>query len=349
MVKVEYLIIGLGLAGLAFTEELIAAKKRFLVFEDASQTSSLVAAGVYNPVILKRFSPVWNAKEQLAVSAPFYKRLEKKFETHFDTKLCIKRAFKSIEDQNNWFLALDKPLVASFMDSNLDKNTYQGIIGNHYFGNVKEGGRVDTKKLIKIYREYLRENHWIRFERFEHRDLLIEAHSVKYRDIYASKVVFCEGYGLKKNPYFNQLPLREVKGEILTIYAPELTIEFLLKSTLFVLPLGKNYYKVGATFHPSDKSSAPSIEGKRDLILKLKKTIRTPYKIVDQEAGIRPAVKDRRPMVGVHPQYKQLSILNGLGTRGVMMAPTVAKNLFHHLEFGKGLDQEININRFVTK
>jgi len=76
-VKVDYIIVGLGLAGLVFVEKLIQAKKSFIVFEDDSQTSSLVAGGVYNPVILKRFSPVWNAKEQLSVALPFYDKLEK--------------------------------------------------------------------------------------------------------------------------------------------------------------------------------------------------------------------------------------------------------------------------------
>ena len=85
---------------------------------------------------------------------------------------------------------------------------------------------------------------------------------------------------------------------------------------------------------------------KAALIEKLKKVISVPYTIKDQSAGIRPTVKDRRPMVGVHHIYKQLSVLNGLGTRGVMIAPTVAENLFDHLEFGKKLDQQINIKRF---
>ena len=44
--KVDYIIVGLGLAGLAFVEELIQANKSFIVFEDDSQTSSLVAGGV---------------------------------------------------------------------------------------------------------------------------------------------------------------------------------------------------------------------------------------------------------------------------------------------------------------
>ena len=344
--KVDYIIVGLGLAGLVFVEKLIQAKKSFIVFEDDSQTSSLVAGGVYNPVILKRFSPVWNAKEQLSVALPFYDKLEKKFAQKFDQKFCIKKAFKSIEDQNNWFTAFDKPTVAPFLDPKLDKLAYEGVIGEYYFGNVKEGGRIDTLKLVEVYRQYLKNNHWIRFEKFYHNDILFENNLAIYNNLLASKIVFCEGFGIKQNPYFNHLPLEEVKGEIITIYAPNLNIDFLLKSTLFVLPLGNNHYKVGATFNHKDKTSKPSVEGKEELIEKLKKVISVPYTIKEQSAGIRPTVKDRRPMVGVHHKYKQLSVLNGLGTRGVMIAPTVAENLFNHLEFGKKLDQDINIKRF---
>ena len=345
--KVDYIIVGLGLAGLAFVEKLIQAKKSFIVFEDDSQTSSLVAGGVYNPVILKRFSPVWNAKEQLAIALPFYEHLEKKFNTTLDQKFVIKKAFKSTEDQNNWFAAFDKPTVAPFLEDNLDENTYSGVVGSHYFGNVKEGGRIDTYKLVETYRHYLKKNHWIRFEKFYHNDLLFEGNLAIYNNLQASKIVFCEGFGVKQNPYFNHLPLEEVKGEIITIHAPKLEIDFLLKSTLFVLPLGNHRYKVGATFNHKDKTSIPSIEGKEELVEKLKKVITVPYEIIDQSAGIRPAVKDRRPLVGVHDKYPQLAILNGLGTRGVMIAPSMAKELYGLLEEGIDLDPEINCNRFI--
>ncbi|QOD62385.1 FAD-binding oxidoreductase [Polaribacter haliotis] len=344
--KVDYIIVGLGLAGLAFAEELITAKKTFMVFEDASQTSSLVAGGVYNPVILKRFSPVWNAKEQLAVALPFYERLEKKFNIKFDEKFVIKKVFKSIKDQNNWFAAFDKPNVAPFLDEKLDKGSYSGVIGEHHFGNVKEGGRINTLKLVETYRNYLKEKNWIRFEKFNHKEIVLEENLAKYKDIEANTIVFAEGFGVKENPYFKHLPLDEVKGELITIHAPKLKIDFLLKSTLFVMPLGNNTYKIGATFNHLDKTSKPSKEGREELVEKLQKVISVPYKIIDQSAGIRPAVKDRRPMVGVHPEFKNLAVLNGLGTRGVMIAPTVAKNLFHHLTNNEKLDDEINIKRF---
>ena len=83
------------------------------------------------------------------------------------------------------------------------------------------------------------------------------------------------------------------------------------------------------------------------MVDKLKKVIQTPYTIIDHSAGIRPTVKDRRPLVGIHSEHKQLAVLNGLGTRGVMMAPSMAKQLYGFLEEEIGLDPEINCDRFM--
>jgi glycine/D-amino acid oxidase-like deaminating enzyme len=344
--KVDYIIVGLGLAGLAFAEELLAANKTFVVFEDDSQTSSLVAGGVYNPVILKRFTPVWNAKEQLELALPFYQKLEEKFNLTFDEKFLIKKVFKSIEDQNNWYEASDKPLLSAYLDPKIDNEKRKGIFADFGFGNVQEAGRIDTKKLVEVYREYLKTENKIRFEKFEHQQIKFREHYLEYKDFTTDRIVFCEGFGMTKNLFFNYLPLNEVKGELIIIYAPELEIDFLIKSTLYLLPLGNNLYKVGATFNWSDKTSNPSEEGKTELVDKLKKVITVPYKIVEQTAGIRPTVRDRRPLVGIHPAYTRLAILNGLGTRGVMIAPTVAKQLFNNLEKDEKLDVEIDIKRF---
>ena len=345
--KVDYIIVGLGLAGLAFCEELITANKSFIVFEDDSQTSSLVAGGVYNPVILKRFTPVWNAEKQLELALPFYEGLEKKLNITIDEKFITKKSFKSIEDQNNWFAALDKPKLNKYLETKLDTKKYPGVLADYNFGNVKQTGRIDTLKLVKAYRNYLNENKLIKFEKFKYDNLEISDNSVVYNNIQSHKIVFAEGFGIKENPFFNHLPLNEAKGELITIHAPDLDIDFLLKSTLFVLPLGNHHYKIGATFNWKDKTSLPSKEGKQELVAKLKKVINVPYTIINQTAGVRPTVKDRRPLVGVHQKHSQLCVLNGLGTRGVMIAPTVAKNLFNHLEYKEQLDEEIDINRFL--
>lgn len=344
--KLDYIIVGLGLAGLAFAEQLIKANKSFIVFEDSSQTSSLVAGGVYNPVILKRFTPVWNVKEQLQIALPFYEGLEQKFQTTFDYKFQTKKVFKSIEDQNNWFAALDNSKLIDFLDAELDHQKKEGVIAHFGFGNVKQTGRIDTKKLVDTYRAYLEKRALIKFEQFNHQQIKFHPNHLVYKDIDANRIIFCEGFGLRENIFFNYLPLNEVKGELITIHAPNLNIDFQLKSTLFVLPLGEDVYKVGATFNWADKTCNPSKEGREELIEKLEKVINVPYEILSQTAGIRPTIKDRRPLVGTQPAFPNLAILNGLGTRGVMIAPTMAKALFNHLEKGEELDSEIDIKRF---
>jgi glycine/D-amino acid oxidase-like deaminating enzyme len=346
-VKVDYIIVGLGLAGLSFAEQLLAANKSFVVFEDNSQTSSLVAGGVYNPVILKRFTPVWNAKSQLDIAMPFYEALEKKFNQHFDDKFSTRKVFKSIEDQNNWFIASDKPKLTEFMNPEIINEQVEGVIAEYGFGEVYQTGRVNTPELVAAYRNYLVAEKNIRFEQFDHSAIEFTSTGVTYKEFEATRIVFCEGFGLKSNPFFNELPLNGTKGETITIHAPELKIDFLIKSSVFVLPLANDLYKIGATFNWTDKTSNPTEGGRAELIEKLDKVLSVPYTIVDQNAGVRPTVKDRRPLVGVHEEHPQLAVLNGMGTRGVMIAPSMAKELYEHLEHEAILDPEVDIKRYA--
>ena len=345
--KADYIVVGLGLAGLAFTKELEKNKKSFLVFENHSQNSSMVAGGIYNPVVLKRFTPVWNATEQLKIALPFYKDLEIQFNKKYDYPIDIYRIFKSVEEQNNWFAACDNPVLSNYMSTKLINEKYEGVLADFGYGKLLNTGRIDTKSLLEVYRNYLLKNNLIRNESFQYSELKITANGIIYKDIIASKIVFCEGFGLKKNPFFNELPMQEAKGELITIHAPNLNIDFMIKSAVFVLPLGDNNYKVGATFNWKDKTQLPTEEGKNELTAKLKSVIDVPFEIVEHIAGIRPTVKDRRPLAGKHPKHQNLAVLNGLGTRGVMIAPTVAKALYDHLENRIALDQEISIARFL--
>ncbi|WP_111706656.1 NAD(P)/FAD-dependent oxidoreductase [Lutibacter citreus] len=344
--KVDYIIVGLGLAGLAFSRELEKHNKSYVVYEDNSQQSSIVAGGMYNPVILKRFTPVWSAIEQLEIAIPFYKALERDFQKKYIYDVDIYRVFKSVEEQNNWFVACDKPLLSQYMIPEIELNKYEGVESDFGFGKLIDTGRIDTKELINDYRDYLLNKNIIRKDKFIYKSLKINDIGVEYDDVKASKVVFCEGFGLVKNPFFNYLPMQEAKGELLIIHAPNLNVDFMIKASVFVMPLGDNYFKVGATFNWKDKTTLPTDSGKKELIEKLETVINVSYKIVDHVAGIRPTVKDRRPLVGKHPKYHSLAILNGLGTRGVMIAPKSSKELYNYLENDIELSKEISISRF---
>ena len=349
MKTVDYIIVGCGLAGIAFSEQLRLHNKSFVVYDNNSQQSSTVAAGLYNPVILKRFTEVWKAKEQLDLAIPKYKVLEELLNVKLDYKLPVYRRFTSVEEQNEWFSASDKPTLEAFLSTTLIKNTNAYIDAPFGFGEVLQTGRIDTSTLIKAYRTYLMHHNQFLNEDFNYEALeIISEKEIKHKQISAKSIIFAEGFGAVKNPYFKNLPLNVAKGELITIKAPDLKIDFILKSSVFLVPEGNDLYSVGATYNWKDKTNATTDEGKEELTSKLKKFLKCDFKIVNHLAGIRPTVIDRRPLVGTHSMYKNVFVLNGLGTRGVIIAPYVAKQLYQHIELGEQIDKDVHINRFTS-
>lgn len=345
----NYIIVGLGLSGLAVCEQLENTGRDFLVFDDESQNSSVVAAGLYNPVILKRFTLAWQAPEQMTRALPFYYNLENKLGVKIVNPRNIFRRFHSAEEQNNWFSAADKPFLSQFLDPGIIKTLNSCIPAPFGFGKVHETGNIDTGLLLQSYRSFLKENKKIRSENFDHTLLKIHKDELEYKGIKAKKIIFCEGFGLKKNPYFNYLPLTGNKGEYITIFSEDLQLTEIVKSSVFILPMGNSRYRVGATYNNRDKSPGTTLAAREYLIQKLNNLISCKFEVVDQVAGIRPATIDRKPLIGRHPKYPTLYTCNGFGSRGVLIAPKIALDLIEFIEKDKGLPGEADLSRFTKK
>ncbi|WP_350286212.1 FAD-dependent oxidoreductase [uncultured Croceitalea sp.] len=345
----DYLIVGLGLAGISFCEQLEENRKSFKVVDNSSQQASIVAGGLYNPVILKRFTMAWKARTQMGLAMPFYEQLEKKLCIKLDYKLPVLRRFASVEEQNGWFEASDKKDLDYFLSPKILENKNPNIDAPFGLGEVRYTGRVDTKTLIELYQKYLSENDLILQESFEFQALQVLDDHVVYKGQKVRQIVFAEGYGLKSNPYFDYLPLNGTKGELLTIKSVELQEEAVIKSAVFIIPIGEDLYRVGATYKWKDKTNIPTEASKEELLTKLRTFLKVDFEIVDHVAGVRPTVADRRPLLGRHPEHKNVYVLNGLGSRGVLIAPYVSEQLFKYIEQGTSLDKEIDIERFNKK
>ena len=345
--SVDYIVIGSGLAGLMLCEQLRTRGKSFIVVSNTSQQASLVASGLYNPVVLKRFNMAWNADKHVPVALSAYKKLEDFLNIKVDDQRPIYRIFNSIEEQNNWFLAADKPKLQQFLVPKIIDNTNPNVRAPFGYGEVKFTGRVDTKLLLEAYRNDLKSKNLFIEETFDYSKLYLK-NKVNYKQITADKLIFAEGFGLKQNPFFNTLPLEGTKGELLVIHAPDLKLKVILKSSIFIIPIGDEKYLVGSTYAWNDYSNTPTEHAKNELLDKLQNVISCSFEVVHQRAGVRPTVVDRRPLVGQHKVHKNLYVLNGLGSRGVLIAPSVAKDLIAYIEDGVPLPKEIDINRFKS-
>jgi len=350
MVKeVDYIIVGLGLAGIAFCEECERNGKSFLVIDKGTEGASRVAAGLYNPVILKRYSLPWKAIEQFDLAIPYFRNLELKLGATFMQEMPVRKVFYAVEDQNNWFTASDKPGLDRFIKTAIVKEEQEYIHAPFHYGEVLETGRVAITKLQSHYESYLEGKSAFAKAVFDYDLLQLEASSVIYGDYRASRIVFAEGYGVKKNPYFGKLPLVGNKGEYIIIKSAQLQLSAAIKSSFFIVPLGDDLYKVGATYNWNDKDWQTTTEAREELLEKLDSIIKVAYEVVGQEAGVRPTTGDRRPLLGIHPQYNQLAILNGLGTRGTMAGPLLAQYLYNFLEHDEPLPIEMDVMRFPKK
>ncbi len=345
----DYLVVGLGLAGTAFCELLERQGKSFVCITDRSQQASVVAGGLYNPVVLKRFTPAWRAQEQLQIALPFYEQLEQKLETKLDYKLPVLRRFASIEEQNNWFQAADRPQLQPFLSLNIRENHNPLLDAPFGFGEVLHTGRVATKILLESHTAYLREKGCLQENTFDYGNLEVAPDRVSYQTFTARKIVFACGFGLKENPYFQYLPLNGTKGELLTIKSPELKEKNVIKSSVFIIPLGNELYRVGATYKWKDKTNTPTEASRNELLQKLDVFLKADYEVVAHVAGIRPTVTDRRPLVGRHPEHSNVFVLNGLGSRGVLIAPYADHQLLQHIEQGSALQEDMDIERFAKK
>lgn len=345
----DYIIVGSGLAGISFSETLLNSNNSFCVFNTNKNASTKVAAGLYNSVILKRFNLVWKAQEQINLLPQFYGNIEQKTNVKLDYNLEVRKRFTSTEDQNEWFVAVDKQKLETFLDAQIISNSNENVNAPFGFGKVLQTGYVDVSLLYDVYQLYLQDLGVFQNEVFDYDNLIMHLDGFEYNGIKAKNIVFAEGFGLHQNPFFNFLPLDGTKGELLKIHAPNLKLDYCLNSSLFILPIGNDNYKVAATYNWTDKDSLPTEEGKKELLDKLDAIINCEYTVLEHFAGVRPTVLDRRPLVGEHPIHKSMYILNGLGTRGVMLGPYLAQLLFNSIENKTELDPQVDIVRFKDK
>ena len=345
----DYIIVGSGLAGVAMAETLLSQGYSVVVFDNQSQKASMVAGGLYNPVVLKRLNLSWEGSRLMAFSIPFYEALQAKLGVEFDEKLPVMRVLATAREQNDWFQAADQGGLSEFLDPRIENNTNAFLEAPFGLGEVRHTGRIHTARLLAAYREALAGTGNLREEVFQYRQLKIENEGVSYEGLKARAVIFCEGFGLQQNPYFNYLPLNGTKGELVRIHAPALKESRVIKAGVFLIPLGEDRYLVGATYSRKDQSPDPTEAAREEILSKLRKFLRCDFTVEGQQAGIRPTVPDRRPLVGRHPRLPQLYVLNGLGSRGVLIAPYAAHCLYRFMEQDIPLPEVMDCTRFSKR
>lgn len=344
----DYFIVGQGLAGSALAFELLQRGKRIMVWDRPEQNqSSAVAAGLFNPITGKVMVRTWKADLLFPFLADFYKNAEQVLKKRFFHPTPIYRPFLSAEEQNEWMGKSVEATWKNYVDQVFVQSQFGQQVKDNFGGlSLLRCGYVDVNAFMEAVRQRLVSLQAFQHD-FLHEDVLtIRDSEVRYHQITARKIIFCNGIHAKQSRLLGNLPLKPLKGETLTVKTQQ-KLKHIYNRGVYVVPSGKDLtYRVGATYSTKDLSHDITPQGRHELDQKLTNLLALPFEVTNQQWGIRPTTTDRKPILGAHPTLKNTIIFNGLGTKGVSLAPYFARQLAGWLESGLPIEKEVDIQRF---
>lgn len=327
MKRVEFIIIGQGLAGTMLAFEFLKHKIKFRILASPVKSrASVVAAGMVNPLVFKRLTKSWLADLLLPEMKKQFSEIENLLGKPFYFEKEILKPL-SAQELDLWTHKMENPEFSAYIMS-VGKGNYPGVCSESgYYGTVAGSGYANLSELLNSSKKYFLENNLLLEQDFDFASFNPGGKSFSFGGISAEKIIFCEGYHLQHNPFFSFIKLNPVKGEVLQLVSNELSENYILNKNVFVLPVGNQRFKVGSTYEWDDLTEMPTQSGRTSILNRLEKLVEVKFEIESHVAGVRPAVSDRRPVLGIHPEYKNLAVFNGLGTKGVMLAPYFASEM----------------------
>lgn len=350
MSRVDFLLVGQGLAGCLLAWELNRRGVNFrMIGINRPGTASSVSSGVINPVTGRRYVKGWRFEELRKVYTEFYSQLE----SHYDRTFCCVRdmlvVLNSPGDENSWLARQNDEAYVNYCHNvkgtvsdlfRLDESATNGLIPGI--------AQIDIPAVVACVIHEMKEEGLLHEEEFHFEKLVFKSPGefIYNEKIVATKgIVFCEGFGVINNPYFNWIPHALLKGERLLFEAASRENR-ILNASYTVVPM-KNYFWLGSNYDKQDSEPVITEMERKNQLAFAAEMFRTDIKLLNQNVGIRLAIRDRRPILGSHPDQPGMYILNGFGTKGASMIPFCIRHLSDHLTNGDKILPEVDIKRFV--
>jgi glycine/D-amino acid oxidase-like deaminating enzyme len=254
--------------------------------------------------------------------------------------------FDSNKTKNDWLARSGEPGYEAYIGDEFGIDFFGSAIRAPLGGIfIRNAAMVRTDKIISILKKVLKDRN-VKFEtsNFTHDEFRFEKGSVEFRNVKSKRVVFCEGWKMIHNPYFNHHKMIPVKGDLLLFESRDLKIDCILMGEGFICPVGENRFISGSTYDWNFKDFRPDEEARKKMETIIQKIIRVPFHVIDHRAGIRPAMQSRRPVAEIHPQIKPAAVFNGLGTKGYLLAPYFSEKFASELLTVTGIEKKSDDN-----
>lgn len=326
MPRREVLIAGQGLAGTLLGWALEERGVPFRIFDPGhAQAASLVAAGLVNPITGRRLVKSSRVDQLLPLARETYRKIGDTIGVSLWRDLRIRRCFADEREQAAFAAKSATGELAAFVDGG-DANGFW----------ISPAGRVDLRALLERSRE-----RWTAqgFHVAERLDVAAIAAA-------GGTVIDCSGW-LGARAGAGGVAWEFAKGEVLDLAVPPMAADVVLNRRHWVLPLDRGLACVGATHEPGAVDPTPTEAARTLLAASARTLIGEAIEPLEQRGGIRAVAPDKLPVAGwVAGGDGRCGIFNGLGGKGVLWAPYLARQWADHLAHGAPLETAFAPDRF---
>ncbi|WP_300663151.1 FAD-dependent oxidoreductase, partial [Fluviicola sp.] len=195
----KVLVVGSGVAGICLTHELLKEGCDVQLTDNNRNVSSVVAAGLINPLVFRRMTLSWRVSELIPFAYQRYREMEQLIGVSFFHPLVIRRLFASAQELDFWKKKQELPDFEAYMelltDEDLSFPSEQNTFGT---ARVKQASYIDTIPFIEENKAYFKRKGILREETFDHADL--NPQTGVYKGESYDYILFAEGKDAKYNP-----------------------------------------------------------------------------------------------------------------------------------------------------
>ncbi|NOZ51541.1 MAG: FAD-dependent oxidoreductase [Gammaproteobacteria bacterium] len=349
----DFLIVGQGLAGSLLAWELIERGQRILIIDNENANSaSRIAAGIINPITGQRLVKSWHVDALLPTALNCYQILENKFARRFYQQRRMLRLFRSEKQLALWQQRRHDLSYDPYLGEKFSTGTFGDKLVDPLGGFEQlQTGFLMVRELLDALKQFFISRQCFHAASIDYEAIDCEGELVKWGGFQAQRIIFCEGFNAKANPWFKTLPYQPSKGEVITLTTDVNLPQYIINDGHWLVPLIDNVYRVGATYSWDVLNSTATEEGRQELMASIQRKLihATPLHIIEHNAGVRSTTKDKKPFIGVHSKKSKIAIFNGFGSKGALMIPYFTSRLCDYLLQGISLPPEVDIKRFAKE
>lgn len=347
---VDTLILGQGLAGSLLALALQRLGRDCLVIDNGwRHSSSVAAAGLINPVTGQRLVKTRGLEWLLPEAHATYRGLEDELGIRIFHPRPMIRLLRNDQERSRLRQRQDDPSYQELLGPWRPPETVDPAFSAP-FGAFEQfqAGFVDLPLLLERIRERLTSRGQLLPQETDIRTLRPTQSGGQCGEIRANRVVFCEGYRGKDNPWFGYLPFQPDRGEIVMLEFERPLPGHIISGGTWLIPIVRNRFRLGSTHDHTHLDVSPTTTGLHELVATLPSLLRDPppFRVIEHRAGVRPCTRGTQPFIGTHPHHPQLHIFNGFGAKGSLLIPGYARRFADHLIGGGPLPTEADIARF---